>query len=109
MFPCLRITSVRYFQLVLVIVSLYVVGNANAQAPETSQSCYPRVSYAIMLANTLGQIKQVSGIELRGNLMELYVSPKSGTWTLVLIVPPGLACKIGSGTKFNIESQPYKV
>jgi len=75
----------------------------------TADACYPRISFAIKLAETLGQIKQVSGFEIRGNLMELYANLNSGTWTLVLVLPPGLACEIGNGSGFKLEPQPQKV
>jgi hypothetical protein len=109
MFPYSRITNVRYFQFLPVMVFVCVAGTANARESATPESCFPRVSYAMMLANTLGQIKQVSGIEIRGNLMELYASPISGTWTLVLTLPRGLACKIGSGKEFNFEPHSHRI
>lgn len=76
---------------------------AAAQEGAATESCFPRISYTIMLADTLGQTKLASGVEIRGNLMEIYVNPKSGTWTLVLILPRGLACEIGNGIEFWIE------
>ncbi len=75
----------------------------------TPDACYPRISFAIKLAETLGQIKQVSGSETRGNLMELYANLNSGTWTLVLVLPRGLVCEIGNGTSFLIEPQPQRI
>lgn len=75
----------------------------------TPEQCYPKISFALKLANTLGQKIQVSGIEIRGNLMEMYVNPTSGTWTLAIILPRGLACEIGHGTDFKIEPHPPKV
>ena len=107
--PCLKKSNIMLTRFLLAIASVCLVATANAQGAQTPQNCYPRVSYAIKLANTLGEVKQVSGIELRGNLMELYVSPKTGTWTLVLVLPSGLACKIGSGSEFKIEPYSNKI
>jgi len=75
----------------------------------TADACYPRISFAIKLAETFGQIKQVSGFEISGNLMELYANQNSGTWTLVLVLPSGLTCEIGNGSGFKMEPQPQKV
>ncbi len=80
-----------------------VVGNAGA----SQDSCYPRVSYAIKMADTSGQKRQISGVEMRGNLMEIYANPETGSWTLVLILPQGLACEIGHGTNLEIELAPH--
>lgn len=77
------------------------------QTNTNARECYPHVSYAITLANTLGQVKHVNGLDIRGDhQMEIYVNPKTLTWTLVLIIPSGLACKIGNGTEILIEPLP---
>jgi hypothetical protein len=78
------------------------------QTGSNSRECYPHISYAITLANTLGQVKHANGIDIRGDhQMEIYVNPKTLTWTLVLIVPSGLACKIGNGTEILIKPLPF--
>jgi len=79
------------------------VANQQRQAPD---ACVPRIGYAKMLVNTLGQKKQVSGSAIQENLLELFANPETGTWTLILVTPNGMACEIGNGTDFKIEPQP---
>ena len=87
----------------------FIGSAASAQSSVNSEPCVRKISYAIDLANSLGQVKQVSGAEVRGNLMELYVNPETGSWTLVLVLPQGLACKIGNGTDFKVELSPLLI
>jgi len=96
--------------LVLASFEIGFIGSAtSAQSAANTEPCVPKVSYAIDLANSLGQVKQISGTEVRGNLMELYVNPVTGSWTLVLVLPQGLACKIGDGIDFKVELDPPRM
>lgn len=96
--------------LLLASVGVGFIGSATStKSAENTEPCVPKVNYAIDLANSLGQLKQVSGTEVRGNLMELFVNPVTGSWTLVLVLPQGLACKIGNGTDFKVELDPPRV
>lgn len=79
---------------------VHKVANQQRPAPE---ACFPRISFTKMLANTLGQKKQVSGSAIQGMLMELFANPETGTWTFILVTPNGMACEIGAGTGFKIE------
>lgn len=91
----------------ILLFTLYSNAGSTAFAQENAlpENCYPRTSYAIMLANTLGQTKQIGGTETRGNIMELYANPETRSWTLVLVLPGGLACEIGDGTNLEIVPQ----
>lgn len=37
------------------------------------------------------------GLDASGRLMELFASPETGGWTLLLTLPNGLACLVGAG------------
>ena len=44
-----------------------------------------------------GEISQLLGVDSRGSLLVAYVNPTTLTWTLVAVMPDGVACMITSG------------
>jgi hypothetical protein len=39
-----------------------------------------------------------------GNIAEIWVNPNTGTWTLVVVTPNGIACIAGHGTNWETYS-----
>ncbi|HET6519430.1 MAG TPA: hypothetical protein VFG47_06370 [Geminicoccaceae bacterium] len=56
-----------------------------------------------------GQYKEAPagfGIQLNGNLLQLYVSKETGTWTLLTTTPDGLSCIVGAGESWENLPEP---
>jgi hypothetical protein len=46
------------------------------------------------------------GLQSNGNLLQVFASEATGTWTLVTMHPSGTACLIGAGDSWEISPKP---
>lgn len=66
--------------------------------------CMPREELIAKLDRNYSERNMARGMEVRGGIVEVYVSP-SGTWTMVVIPPTGgalQACLIAAGTDWKM-------
>jgi len=56
--------------------------------------CEPYPSIAAMLTDQYGERRTSVGLEARGGLVEVWVNPENGSWTLVGVMPGGSACLV---------------
>lgn len=76
--------------------------------PAVAQTCEPRPDMAAKLADKYGESMQFSGLQkTRGGqaVLEVWASPETGTYTVLLSHANGLSCIIAVGTDF-FEATP---
>lgn len=88
------------------IVRLALIGLAigilNWSSPSSAQMvCQDRKSVETTLKNNFGEKRTAFGITNNGSLLVLYVSKDGKTWTIVRILPGGVACLMGAGTDWH--------
>ena len=76
--------------------------NAHAQAAQ----CAPRADVLTALATKYGEARRGIGIAGQNAVMELFVNPSTGTWTIISTSPDGKTCLIASGSNFEATSDP---
>lgn len=59
-----------------------------------------------LLAETWGESRQSVALDGAGALVELFASPDTGTWSLVVTRPGGPACIMASGRAFELVAVP---
>jgi hypothetical protein len=69
---------------------------ALAAAPATAQACLPRDDLIEALEGTYAEHLRMQALTTGGRLVEMYLAP-SGSWTIVLVRPDGMACPVMSG------------
>lgn len=70
-----------------------------AQAP--NPQCAPHASVKDGLARNYGEVSIAMGIAANGHLIEIFVSPETGSWRLVGTNPDdGISCMIAAGAAF---------
>lgn len=75
---------------------------ATLPLPATAQGipCAPRDRVLAHVIDRMGGVRQAEGAAGQGARMELYADP-DGAWTILLHLPDGRACLLGSGTAFR--------
>lgn len=86
----------------LLVPALFLASVAMASAQ--SARCAPRAQVLDLLEGRQGESRRAIGLTSSASVMELFASEVSGRWSLVVTLPSGLSCLVGSGTGF--ESQP---
>lgn len=95
---------------VLFALSLGFVGVILATGAGFAAPCGPRDLVIGQLSERWGENRRSVGIAANGQVMELYASAATGTWTIVVTLPDGRTCLIASGEGFEpvAEDLPAK-
>lgn len=76
-----------------------VFGMAAIAPPGLAQSaCSPREIVAERLGDGYHELQLATGVQTNGNVIEIWASPATGTWTILMTVPNGTSCVMSSGT-----------
>ncbi len=82
----------RYIRLAAItLIATLLATAASAVGP-----CGPRSDIIALLKDNFGEVEVGQGLSIRGNLVEIFVSP-AGSWTVILSRPDGLSCLADSG------------
>lgn len=72
--------------------------------PAVASNCLPRPVMVEGLASKYGEYVTSRGLGGDGMMIEMYASPETGTWSVVVTSASGLACLVASGTAFEAVS-----
>lgn len=66
------------------------------------QRCAPRAQMIEVLSSRHAETRHAIGLTTNRTVMELYASETSGSWTLLVTLPNGLACLVAAGNGFEL-------
>ncbi|MAM62081.1 hypothetical protein [Maritimibacter sp. UBA3975] len=66
-------------------------------AAAQSNTCAARDRVVEHLSDRFGEARQSIGLATGNRVVEMFASPETGTWTLVMTTPDGRSCIIGAG------------
>lgn len=77
---------------------------------QTTPPCAERPKVIDVLAQKYGETRRGIGLAANNTVMELYVSPDTGTWTIAVTQPDGITCLMASGQGYEpvAEDLPAK-
>lgn len=78
---------------ILALVAFAALPAHAQQAP----MCSDPARAAAYLMTKYGESRIGVGVRAGGDLMEIFANPESGTWTVLMTRPGGLACMVASG------------
>ncbi len=82
--------------------ALLTAGAAAAQAP----ACGPRAAIVEALRNAHGEEPAGAGLAGGRGVIEVFASPETGSWTLLLTLATGEACLIAAGEAWQPRPAP---
>lgn len=59
------------------------------------------------LEDRYGETLQSLGLQENSSLLEVYASDSTGTWTILITRPDGVACLVASGQSWEKEATPF--
>ncbi len=75
----------------------------------TQQPCAPRELAARMLTEVHGEELLGQGLAESGAyLVELFVNPSTGAWTVIATMPNGMACMLEAGQSWSTPAKKAK-
>ena len=79
-----------------------------AAAPAHSQNCGARDEVLATLATKYGEAQAFVGLTGQDEVVTIYISPATGTWTALVLRTDGMACLVAAGTNGEVR-QPEAV
>ena len=83
-------------KLLPLLLAVMLPGAAVAQA-----ACASHAEMVRRLAEGWGESRQSIGLGAEGEVVEVFASPETGTWTITVTAPGGPTCLVASGEAFE--------
>jgi len=84
----------------LVVVSSFLI--LFVTPAEAQPSCASRDLVVERLASRFGETPRSVGLGANGNVVKVFASAETGTWTIIVALPNGIACLVASGHAFEV-------
>lgn len=81
------------------VLSVFAANAGLAQ--QSSRNCAPREAVVDRLADGYGESRQSMGLGANNQVVEIFASSETGTWTITVTMPNGLTCLVASGQAFE--------
>jgi hypothetical protein len=78
-----------------------ILSDAAPAAAQTSGSCALRQHVVARLASAYGETRQSIGLGANNQVVEVFASLETGTWTITVTTPNGLTCLVASGQAYE--------
>lgn len=91
----------RTIPLAAAIMVLPPLAAAQAAGPPLRVPCFRQAEVARQLERAYAEVPVSLGLEANGNLLQLYKSADSATWTIVSTSPDGVACVLAAGRNWE--------
>lgn len=98
----MRILAMAVFA---VMFSLLLVLVWASSLDAQSRNCAPRDAVLERLADGYGESRQSIGMGANGAVVEVFANLESGSWTITVTNPHGIACLVASGQSFENLSE----
>jgi hypothetical protein len=82
----------------LALATLVAANPATAQSPGP---CAQRQHVIARLAAAYGETRQSIGLGANSQVVEVFASLETGTWTIIVTNPDGLTCLVASGQAYE--------
>ena len=85
----------------LVAASGLIALTAGTASAQNMRNCAPRDAVVDRLASGYGEARQSMGLGANNQVVEVFASAETGTWTITVTMPNGLTCLVASGQAFE--------
>ena len=86
-------------------IVVLMIGMAWPASADVSQ-CGPKQTVAEQLAGRFGEVPIVSGISMNTS-MKFFGNPRTGSWSMIVIRPDGIACVLAIGEDLEVSSLAF--
>jgi TRAP-type mannitol/chloroaromatic compound transport system substrate-binding protein len=78
-----------------------LLASALPAAAQSAANCAQRQQVISRLASTYGETRQSIGLGANNQVVEMFASLETGTWTITVTTPNGLTCLVASGQAYE--------
>ncbi|ETX15114.1 hypothetical protein OCH239_17660 [Roseivivax halodurans JCM 10272] len=84
----------------LALAALAALTAAGAASAQQGRACGPRDTVLEKLEKRYGETRQSVGLAANEQMVEVYASPETGTWTILMTSAAGVTCLMATGQAF---------
>ena len=81
---------------------LFLLWPSSVQAKQSNIACESRSTALKNIQGTYGEALVAYGLDVGGNLIELYRNPKTKSWTILVSFTKEKSCLMGAGSKLEV-------
>ncbi len=93
----MKLSKIRNTMAVAMMATAFMGANVQAQ----TSNCAPRTTVVDRLAGQYGETRQSMGLGSNNQVVEVFASANSGSWTITVTLPNGMTCLVASGQAFE--------
>ncbi|MGB3408917.1 MAG: hypothetical protein WBA67_15655 [Jannaschia sp.] len=94
-------TKTQKLNATLAALTAFVLTLLTLPANAQGQNCGPRGSVLERLSSHFGETRRGIGLGAQNQVMEVFASPSTGSWTVTVTLPNGMMCLVASGQNFE--------
>ena len=85
-----------------------MLGAASLVEAQNARNCAPREMVVERLSERYGETRQSIGLGANNQVVEVFASIETGTWTITVTSPAGMTCLVASGQSYETlpETKP---
>lgn len=90
-------------RIILTFAAAAVLGTqfATPAVAQGQRACGDRERIVSRLADKYGETRQSMGLNHNNGVLEVFASDETGTWTIILTMPTGMACLLAAGESWD--------
>lgn len=74
-----------------------------AATPAIAQECIPTVDAYLSLSQNYGEQRLYIAVLPDGRVVEMWGNPDTETWSMMITLPEGISCALGSGVGYIVN------
>jgi hypothetical protein len=92
----------------LLAVLFFSAPPATAQVPSgvARMLCHDYKELVRQLGTRYEEVPVSTGLQSNGNLIQVFASPRTGTWTILSVAPDGTGCVVAAGRSWETTPPP---
>ncbi len=83
------------------VAAMILAGASQAFGQAAQRNCGARQQIVETLADRYGESRQSIGLGANNQVIEVYASLETGTWTITVTTPNGMTCLVASGQAYE--------
>lgn len=99
----MRWVRLGVFLAILALMILMILAAEQSHAQQGA-FCGPRERIVAQLADKHGETRRAVGLQQTMQVMEVYANSETGSWTIIIVTPTGMACLMAVGEAFQAET-----
>jgi len=97
--------TMKFIHLAALTAAAAIFIGATQASAQSARNCGPRAAVVERLASGYGETRQSIGIGSNNQMIEVFASAETGSWTIIVTMATGVSCLVASGQSFETVAE----